>query len=54
MRFDELQETLLLISMAVVLGITLIHYRHWKREHELKEEKAKSSKREARGVDKRI
>ena len=44
MIFDELQETLLLISMAVVLGIMLIHYRHWKHERELKEEKTKSSK----------
>jgi len=44
MRFDELQDLLLLIGMAVILSITLIHYRPWKREHELKKEKARGSK----------
>jgi hypothetical protein len=47
MIFDELQDKLLLISMAVMLGIILIHYRHWKRERELREKKAKGSKGKA-------
>jgi hypothetical protein len=45
MLFDKLQDTLLLISMAVILGIVLIHYRPWKHERERNKEKNKSSKR---------
>ena len=45
MLFDKLQDILLLISMAVILGIVLIHYRPWKRELERNKRKIKSSKR---------
>ena len=44
MVFDELQDKLLLISMAVMLGIILIHYRPWKREREHIRKKDKSPK----------
>jgi len=43
--FDELQEKLLLIGMATLLGVLLIHYRPWKHEYEQQEKKAKGSKR---------
>ncbi len=45
--FDELQEKLLLIGMAMLLGVLLIYYRPWKREHEQQEKKTKGSKRKA-------
>ena len=45
--FDELQEKLLLIGMAMLLSVLLIYYRPWKREYEQQERKTKGTKREA-------
>ena len=45
MLFDELQDKLLLIGMAMLLTTLLIYYRPWKHEHEQQARKNKSSKR---------
>ena len=50
MLFDELRDTVLLTAMAVLLGIMLIHYRPWKKEHERNRKKNRKAKGQERSI----